>query len=55
MKKYVRLVRDGGSSFPHTQAVVKEAGKFHKCDPQGAYTGIPAQKGEKPVQDADDL
>lgn len=24
-------------------------------DPQGSYTGRPAEKYEKPVQDADDL
>ena len=24
-------------------------------DPQGSYTGVPEQPGEKPVQDADDL
>ena len=24
-------------------------------DPFGSYTGKPAEKGEKPVQDADDL
>ena len=34
---------------------------FHKertedCfDPQGSYTGVPADKTEKPIQDADDL
>lgn len=26
-----------------------------KTDPQGSYTGVPADPGEKPVQDADDL
>ena len=25
------------------------------ADPQGSYTGIPANPGERPVQDADDL
>lgn len=25
------------------------------ADPQGSYTGLPADKKEKPVQDADDL
>ena len=24
-------------------------------DPQGSYTGVPEDPGEKPVQDADDL
>lgn len=24
-------------------------------DPQGSYTGVPEEKGEIPVQDADDL
>ncbi len=26
-----------------------------KTDPQGSYTGVPADPKEKPVQDADDL
>ena len=26
-----------------------------KTDPQGSYTGVPADREEKPVQDADDL
>jgi len=24
-------------------------------DPQGSYTGVPADPAEKPIQDADDL
>ncbi len=28
---------------------------YSKTDPQGSYTGIPKDKYEKPVQDADDL
>lgn len=26
-----------------------------KTDPQGSYTGVPADRDEVPVQDADDL
>jgi len=26
-----------------------------KIDPNGSYTGRPKERGEKPVQDADDL
>ncbi len=26
-----------------------------RTDPQGSYTGVPADPKEKPVQDADDL
>ena len=26
-----------------------------KTDPNGSYTGVPVEIGEKPVQDADDL
>lgn len=26
-----------------------------KTDPQGSWTGVPADRFEKPVQDADDL
>lgn len=29
--------------------------KPSKTDPYGSYTGIPIEKGEKPIQDADDL
>ena len=29
--------------------------KPSKTDPDGSYTGKPADKNEKPVQDADDL
>lgn len=28
---------------------------FDPTDPQGSYTGVPTERGEKPVQDADDL
>ncbi len=30
-------------------------GLMRPYDPFGSYTGIPAEPGEKPVQDADDL
>ncbi len=29
--------------------------KPSKEDPDGSYTGVPVEYGEKPVQDADDL
>ena len=29
--------------------------KPSKNDPNGSYTGVPIEKGETPVQDADDL
>lgn len=29
--------------------------KKNNFDPQGSYTGVPTDPGEKPVQDADDL
>ena len=31
------------------------AGGMIPTDPQGSYTGIPEEKWEQPVQDADDL
>lgn len=29
--------------------------EFSKTDPDGSYTGIPKNKSEQPIQDADDL
>ena len=29
--------------------------KISVTDPQGSYTGLPVDRDEKPVQDADDL
>jgi len=34
--------------------VIAEA-NASKFDPNGSYTGVPTDKNEKPVQDADDL
>ena len=34
--------------------IVNENPLYSPFDPQGSYTGVP-KKGEKPVQDADDL
>ena len=34
---------------------ILESIKPAKNDPNGSYTGLPVNKGEKPVQDADDL
>ncbi len=42
--------------LPKTESVIrafKETGR--KTDPQGSYTGTPADKNVQPVQDADDL
>ena len=33
----------------------KKTSKASKTDPNGSYTGVCADPGEKPVQDADDL
>ena len=43
MKKYKQIIKD------YTD---KDSLKF---DPNGSYTGVTKEKGEKPVQDADDL
>ena len=34
---------------------MKESKKKINTDPFGSYTGVPADKDENPVQDADDL
>lgn len=42
--------------LPKTEAVIRafrEVGK--KTDPQGSYTGQPAEGEVQPIQDADDL
>ncbi len=33
----------------------KAASKKSNTDPNGSYTGVPKDKDERPVQDADDL
>lgn len=38
-----------------TQKALKLVGTRSKTDVNGSYTGIPENKDEKPVQDADDL
>lgn len=35
--------------------IVDVLNKPSKTDPQGSYTGVNQNKGERPVQDADDL
>ena len=42
--------------LPKTESVVRafnDTGR--KTDPEGSYTGTPADKNAEPVQDADDL
>ena len=38
-------------------SVQEQTSPFHrpKTDPQGSYSGVPENPGEKPVQDVDDL
>ncbi len=33
----------------------KDKKEVINTDPFGSYTGVPTEKGERPVQDADDL
>ncbi len=42
--------------LPKTESIIRtfqEAGK--QTDPEGSYTGTPADKNVQPIQDADDL
>lgn len=43
----------GSKAERAAKSFVKESSIAH--DPGGSYTGRPQEKGEKPVQDADDL
>ena len=38
-----------------TQLALRLVGKTSETDVNGSYTGVPENKQEKPVQDADDL
>ena len=38
-----------------TKRALELVGKASKTDVNGSYTGVPKNKGELPVQDADDL
>ena len=38
-----------------TQRALELVGTTSKTDVNGSYTGVPKNKGEMPVQDADDL
>ena len=38
-----------------TELALRLVGKTSKTDVNGSYTGVPHDKQEKPVQDADDL
>lgn len=49
------LKRKVQSSQPMQSAESMTDFSARKTDPQGSYTGRPANPGEKPVQDADDL
>ena len=53
VKKMKKVLRPD----PKTQSVIDAyvSPKMKHSDPQGSYTGKPADKREVPVQDADDL
>ena len=38
-----------------TESALRLVGHTSKTDTNGSYTGVPVDKEEKPVQDADDL
>ncbi len=42
-------------SAPMDEAMALTNFQERATDPQGSYTGVPAEPGEVPVQDADDL
>lgn len=46
--------KDDGNTQSFSDRVDLNDGKS-VCDPLGMYTGVPEDKYEKPVQDADDL
>ena len=52
-----KLEKDNDKTMPSISrlpmSVLPENGII--SDPMGSYTGIPLDKGDKPVQDADDL
>lgn len=41
--------------FGLPEPLIGEDMRYSDTDPNGMYTGVPADKGEQPVQDADDL
>jgi hypothetical protein len=49
----------GGKRFLESEPLKKRAMELKnppsKSDPSGSYTGVPLNRHEKPVQDADDL
>lgn len=44
-----------GTARPEARAQAMTDFASDKTDPQGSYTGRPAEPDEKPVQDVDDL
>ncbi len=42
------------TNYPPLEGQMNMLGLFN-ADPQGSYTGVPADPNEVPVQDADDL
>ncbi len=52
VKKEKRFI---SSKDPMVKAMSMTNCQSAKTDPQGSWTGVPADPEEKPVQDADDL
>lgn len=52
MKKDKQI--DKLTCYPPLEGQMNLPGLFN-ADPQGSYTGVPADSSEVPVQDADDL
>lgn len=52
VKKEKRFV---SSKDPMAKAMAMTDCQSARTDPQGSWTGVPADPEEKPVQDADDL
>ena len=50
-----RTGNPGGKKKPKPYKVADVELSSPKTDPQGMYTGIPADPDDEPVQDADDL
>ncbi|MEG0832569.1 MAG: hypothetical protein RR058_00250 [Oscillospiraceae bacterium] len=47
--------KNNGTAINKDESIASPDEQQSKFDPSGSYTGVPENKYEKPVQDADDL
>ena len=55
MKRRKPPARENGTAGPMVKAMEMTVWQHAETDPQGSWTGTPADPEEVPVQDADDL